>query len=163
MAPAAGFHGGTLYQPNYRWRPKKKKKFLPTNQWVFGLKTKKTNKWWQPWQAAPPSDATVLNNQTRINFISKTNLNSVLIQNDKVWVIFWHLQAKLHQFRKYIVMLRTAQATRMFLVLIQIKMLASLLLQFYDAGKTAKKAFAQAYRALEVQQFYVIGIDALKI
>ena len=51
----------------------------------------------------------------------------------------------------------------MFLVLIQIKMLASLLLQFYDAGKTAKKAFAQAYRALEVQQFYVIGIDALKI
>ena len=78
-------------------------------------------------------------------------------------MIFWHLQAKLHQFRKYIVMLRTAQATKMFLVLIQIKMLASLLLQFYDAGKTAKKAFAQAYRALEVQQFYVIGIDALKI
>ena len=51
----------------------------------------------------------------------------------------------------------------MFLVLIQIKMLASLLLQFYDAGKAARKAFAQAYRALEVQQFYVIGIDALKI
>ena len=42
-------------------------------------------------------------------------------------------------------------------------MLASLLLQFYDAGKTAKKVFAQACRALEVQQFYVIGIDALKI
>ena len=41
-------------------------------------------------------------------------------------------------------MLRTAQATKMFLVLIQIKMLASSLLQFYDAGKTAKKAFAQA-------------------
>ena len=60
-------------------------------------------------------------------------------------------------------MLRTAQATRMFLVLIQIKMLASSLLQFYDAGKTTKKAFAQSYRALEVQQFYVIGIDALKI
>ena len=78
-------------------------------------------------------------------------------------MIFWRLQAKLHQFRKYIVMLRTAQATKMFLVLIQIKMLASSLLQFYDAGKTAKKAFAQAYRALEVQQFYVIGIDALKI
>ena len=32
----------------------------------------------------PPSDATVLNNQTRVNFISKTKLNSVLIQNDKV-------------------------------------------------------------------------------
>ena len=77
-------------------------------------------------------------------------------------MIFWHLQAKLHQFRKYIVMLCTAQATKMFLVLIQIKMLASLL-QFYDAGKTAKKAFTQAYRALEVQQFYVIGIDAFKI
>ena len=60
-------------------------------------------------------------------------------------------------------MLRTAQATRMFLVLIWIKMLAFSLLQFYDAGKTAKKAFAQAYRALEVQQFYVIRIDALKI
>ena len=78
-------------------------------------------------------------------------------------MIFWHLQAKLHQFRKYIVMLRTAHATKMFWVFIQIKMLASSLLQFYDAGKTAKKAFAQAYRALEVQQFYVIGIDALKI
>ena len=60
-------------------------------------------------------------------------------------------------------MLRTAQATRMFLVLIQIKMFASSLLQFYDAGKTAKKAFTQAYRALEEQQFYVIVIDALKI
>ena len=69
----------------------------------------------------------------------------------------------MHQFRKYTAMLRTAQATRMFLALIQIKMLASSLLQFYDAGKTAKKAFTQAYRALEVQQFYVIGIDALKI
>ena len=111
----------------------------------------------------PRSDATVKNNQTRINFISKTKLNSVLIRNNQVLVIFWHLQAKLHQFRKYIVMLRTALATKMFLVLIQIKMLASLLVQFYDAGKTAKKAFAQAYRALEVQQFYVIDIDALKI
>ena len=57
----------------------------------------------------------------------------------------------------------TAQATKMFLALIQIKMLAYLLLQFYDAAKTAKKAFTQAYRALEVQQFYVIDIDALKI
>ena len=38
-------------------------------------------------------------------------------------------------------MLRTAQATKMFLALIQIEMLASLLLQFYDAAKTAKKAF----------------------
>ena len=45
-------------------------------------------------------------------------------------------------------MLRTAQATKMFLVLIQIKMLAFSLLQFYDAGKTAKKAFTQAYRVL---------------
>ena len=36
-------------------------------------------------------------------------------------------------------MLRTAQATKMFLALIQIKMFASLLLQFYDAAKTAKK------------------------
>ena len=60
-------------------------------------------------------------------------------------------------------MLRTAQATKMFLALIQIKMLASLLLQFYDAANTVKKAFTQAYRGLEVKQFYVIGIDALKI
>ena len=45
----------------------------------------------------------------------------------------------MHQFRKYVVMLRTAQATKMFLALIQIKMFASLLLQFYDAAKTAKK------------------------
>ena len=32
----------------------------------------------------PRSDATVKNNQTRINFISKTKLNSVLIRNDQV-------------------------------------------------------------------------------
>ena len=148
---------------------KTKKSSLPTNQWVFGLKTKKNDQMVSSQNGdtqggpLPPSDATVKNNQTRINFISKTKLNSVLIRNDQVWMIFWHLQAKLHQFRKYIVMLRTAQAARMFLVLIQIKMLAFSLLQFYDAGKTVKKAFAQAYRALEVQQFYVIGIDALKI
>ena len=60
-------------------------------------------------------------------------------------------------------MLRTAQATIMFLALIQIKMFASLLLQFYDAAITAKKAFTQAYRAFKVQQFYVIDINALKI
>ena len=60
-------------------------------------------------------------------------------------------------------MLHTAQATKTFLAIIQIKMLASLLLQFYDAAKTTKKAFTQAYSALEAQQFYVIDIDALKI
>ena len=64
VAPGAGFRGGTLYWPKYR-RPKKKKVFaakrvgvqfsvrkyvmtkkrsLPTSQWVFGLKRKKT-KW----------------------------------------------------------------------------------------------------------------------
>ena len=59
--------------------------------------------------------------------------------------------------------MRTAQVTKMFLALIQIKVLASLLLQFFDAAKTAKKAFTQAYGALEVQEFYVIDIDALKI
>ena len=95
-----------------------------------------------------PSDATVKNNQTRINFISKTKLNSVLIRNDQVRVIFWHLQAKLHQFRKCIVMLRTAQATRMFLVLIQIKLLASSLLQFYDAGKTTKKSVCSIIQSI---------------
>ena len=43
-------------------------------------------------------------------------------------------------------------------------MLASLLLQFYDAAKTAKKkAFTQADRALKVKQFYITDIDALKI
>ena len=58
VAPGAGFRGDTLYRPKDIWRPRKsslqnelifspkvcddqKKKSLPTNQWVFGLKRKK--------------------------------------------------------------------------------------------------------------------------
>ena len=45
---------------------KKKKRFLPTNQWVFGLKRKKQTKWCHPKMmtpgagrpTAPPCDAT---------------------------------------------------------------------------------------------------------
>ena len=36
----------------------------------------------------------------------------------------------------------------MFLVLIQIKMLASSLLQFYDAGKTAKKSVSSSIQSI---------------
>ena len=32
----------------------------------------------------------IKNKRKRINFKSKKKLNSVLIQNDKIWVIFWH-------------------------------------------------------------------------
>ena len=85
VAPGAGFRGGTLYRPKNRWRPKRKglccktswfsvrkyvmtkkikKRSLPTNQRVFGLKRKKTkNKWCHPKMvphgaSSPPSDAT---------------------------------------------------------------------------------------------------------
>ena len=67
-----------------------KKSSLPTNQWVFGLKTKKNAQMVSSQNGdtrggpLPLSDATAKNSQTRINFISKTKLNSVLIRNDKV-------------------------------------------------------------------------------
>ena len=37
----------------------------------------------------------IKNKRKRINFKIKKKLNSVLNQNNKVSVIFWHLQAKL--------------------------------------------------------------------
>ena len=36
----------------------------------------------------------ITNNRKRINIKYKKKLNSVLIQNDEIWVIFWHLQYK---------------------------------------------------------------------
>ena len=110
VAPGAGFRGGALYGPKYRWRPKKKglrcktswfsvrkyvmywwpktkekERSLPTNQWV--LRKKKPNgvtpKWWHPGRAAPPSDAT---EQMRLNFSKKlktTSLNSRLTGSKK--------------------------------------------------------------------------------
>ena len=55
-------------------------------------------------------------------------------------------------------LLRTAQATKMFFCAQSNKMLAFLLFQFYDTAKTAKKkAFTQAKSELEVKQFYKRG------
>ena len=48
-----------------------------------------------------PATATknnIKNSRRRINFQSKKKLNAVLIQNDRILVIFWHLQARLQQF-----------------------------------------------------------------
>ena len=80
-----------LYRPKNRWRPKKKsslqtelvfspkvcddkkkKRFLRTNQWVFGLKKKQKNKWCHPKRVtpgagrppSPPSLATPLSGNT---------------------------------------------------------------------------------------------------
>ena len=48
----------------------------------------------------------------------------------------------------------------MFLALIQMKILTFSLVQFYDAAKTAKEAFTQPNRALEMKQFDKHGLHS---
>ena len=70
---------------------------------------------------------------------------------------FLAFTSKIATMLRYNVLLSTAQATKLVLVLVQMKMLAFMLLQFYDAAKTAKKFFSQASRALGMKQFYKQG------
>ena len=91
-------------------------------------------------------------------------INSALIQNDKVLIIFEYLLAKL-QFRDYSVLLRTVQATeKIFGNRLNQQKLSFSSVRFCDAGRGYEKSFTRADKASSfANKAAKIGIDALKI
>ena len=78
------------------------------------------------------------NKRKRINFKSKKQLNSVLIKNNKILVIFFYLQKKSQRFWNIRVLLRTVKTNYKVLIVDQVKKKLSFsLLQVYVAAKKA--------------------------
>ena len=75
----------------------------------------------------------------------KKRLNALLIQNDKILVIFKYLQAKWQQFREYRVLLRIALVSilRTFLAVVQIKKTRFFAFSNIRCCKSSNKGFIQ--------------------
>ena len=109
----------------------------------------------------------VTKNRKRINFKSKNKLNSALIQSDEFWVIFWPMPEKLQQFWNYRVLLRTAQASKIFIGFRSNENASFFAFAILRCCENSKKAFTHANKAVGMKQFSnmiaIISIDVLKI
>ena len=94
--------------------------------------------------------------QTKKNEFPKLKtLSSVLIQSDKIEVIFKYLRAKWQRLRdnRVLAISHSEGNHKKFCLLFKLKKLAFLLLYFYDAAKAAKKRFLKLTEHSKLSSF----------